>query len=147
MAIHAVQIQYVGHIIIRLFVHVYQTISDVRQIVDQNVLWIQIVQQRWLVDVINARARVMEHADQMLIARFSITKLIVFVMKDSQAIHTVDAVKSFYVSILPFVVVSVRISKKSLQMGLTSIYGFKFRIFKLNYLKSPSMKKNVSKCS
>lgn len=145
MAIHAVQIQCVDHIIIRLYVHVYQIISDARQIVDQNVLWTRIVQQRWLVDVINARAHVMEHADQMHIVPFFITKLIVYVMEDSLAIHTVDAVKSFYVSIMPPVVFSVGISEKSLQMGLTSIYSFKFRIFNFNCPTSQSISINKKK--
>lgn len=54
MEIHVVQIQYVDLIIIRPFAHVCRIISDDHQIVDQNVLWIRIVQQRWLVDVINA---------------------------------------------------------------------------------------------
>lgn len=101
MEIFAVLTQSVGFIIIiKLYAHVYQIILDGRQIVDQNVLWIQIVQQHWLVFAINARAHVMEHVVQMLIVQFSITRHIAFAMMDLPAIHTVDAVKSFSVSTL-----------------------------------------------
>lgn len=93
MVIHAVQIPYVVLTIIKQFVHVCPIILADRQIVGPNVLWIQIVQQRWLVYVINVRVHVMEHADQMHIAPFSITRPIVFVMMDSLAIHTADAAK------------------------------------------------------
>lgn len=88
----------VESIIIKLYAHVYPTILDFRQIVAPNVLWIPIVQQRWLVSAINVRVHAMEHADRMHIAPFSTTRLIVFAMMDLPAIHTVDAVKLFSVS-------------------------------------------------
>lgn len=92
------QIQSVGFIIIKLYVHVNQIILDGRQTVDPNVLWIPIVQQRWLVFAINARVLAMEHVVQMPTAPFSIIRHIVFAMMNSSAIHTVDAVKLLSVS-------------------------------------------------
>lgn len=48
--------------------------------------------------VINAKVLAMERAVRTLTAQFYITARIVFVMKDSLAIHSVVAVKWFYVS-------------------------------------------------
>lgn len=98
MEIYAVLTACAEFIIIRLYVHVYQITSDDRRIVDQNVLWTPIVQHRWLVFAINARVHVMEPAVLTHTARFSIIRRIVFVMMVLPAIHTVDAVKLFFVS-------------------------------------------------
>lgn len=101
--------------IIKLYAHVCPTILDVRQIVDPNVLWIPIVQQRWLVSAINVKVHAMEHVDQMHTAPFSITKLIVFAMMDSPAIHSMAAVKLSSVSESDRILLeSVRVSLKSL---------------------------------
>lgn len=116
MEMCADRILFVVLIITKLYAHVYQIISDVHRIVDPNASWIQIVQQRWLVFAINARVRVMEHADQMLSAPFSITELIAFAMMVLPAIHTVDAVKLFSVSEVN------RIALKSEYVALKSLY-------------------------
>lgn len=70
-----------------------------RQIVGQNVSWIQIVLQRWPAYVINAKVHAMEHVDRMHIARCSIIRHIVFVMKGSREIRLLVVVVLFYVSL------------------------------------------------
>lgn len=108
--------QFVEITIIKLYAHAYQIILDVHQIVDPNALWIRIVQQRWLVFVINARVRAMAPVVQMRIAQFCITKRIVFVMMVLLVIHTVDAAKLFSVSEFD------RIALKSVCVSLMSLY-------------------------
>lgn len=93
MVIHAVQMLYVEHMIIKRFVRVCQiTLAD-RQIADQNVLWMKIAQQRWLASVINVKIHAKELVGQMLTAPFSITERIVFVTSVSPAIHLPAVVK------------------------------------------------------
>lgn len=99
MATYVVRMLCADLTIIKRYAHVYQTMWGVHQIVDPNASWIPIVRQRWLVFATGVRVRAMEHADQMRTAPFFTTRLIVFVMRDSPAIHTVDAAKSFSVSV------------------------------------------------
>lgn len=96
MEIHVVQMPFVEFTIIKRFVHVFPIILVDRQIVVLNVLWMKIVPQIWHAYAINAKAHVMEHADQMLTVRFFITKHTVFVMKALMVIH-LAVVNTFYV--------------------------------------------------
>lgn len=105
IVIHAVPMLYVQFIIIKPSAHVCQIISDDHQIVDQNVSWMKIAQQHWLVCVTNAKILVMEHVGLMLIVLFSITGHIVFATVVLPAIHLPAVVKSFYVRASSFLLV------------------------------------------
>lgn len=105
----------VEFIMIKRYAHVYLTILDVHQIVDPNVLWILIAQQRWLVSAINVKPRAMVHADPTHTAPSSITELIVSAKMDLLAIHTLDAAKLFSVRNVDRILLkSARVSLKSL---------------------------------
>lgn len=106
----------VEFIMIKRYAHVYLTILDVHQIVDPNVLWILIAQQRWLVSAINVKPRAMVHADPTHTAPSSITELIVSAKMDLLAIHTLDAAKLFSVRNFD------RISLKSARVSLKSLH-------------------------